>query len=105
MTAFVVAILAKATAVTMTALGCTRLARGTRAAVRHLALAAAFTVLLLLPVASWLGPSLGVEIPIAVSRGLVDPLPDGVLEVTATGSLHTADTGATVPAARSPLRG
>jgi bla regulator protein BlaR1 len=103
MTAFVVAILTKATIVTIIALGCTRLARATRAAVRHLALAAAFAVLMLLPVASLFGPSLRLEIPIAVSTGLVDPLPDAAPYVTAIGASHAGDTGATVPAARSPL--
>ncbi len=103
MSAFIMAILAKATVVTVMALGCTRLARGSRAAVRHLALAAAFAVLLLLPVASLVGPSLRVEIPIAASTGLVDPLPDAVRDGTAIGSSHTLAADAAAPATRSTL--
>jgi len=103
MSAFVMAILAKATVVTVVALGCTRLARGSRAAARHLALAAAFAVLLLLPVASLVGPSLRVEIPIAASTGLVVPLSDAVPDVTAIGSSYTVAAGAAALTTRSTL--
>jgi bla regulator protein blaR1 len=58
-------ILLKATATTAAALTAARLARRTRAAVRHLLLAAAFAILLGLPIASGFAPPMRILLPIA----------------------------------------
>jgi uncharacterized protein (TIGR03435 family) len=61
----VVAILVKATVVVAVGLAGARLARGSRAAVRHAVLAAAFAVMLGLPVASVIVPPVRVAMPMA----------------------------------------
>ena len=63
-----VSILAKVTVTTALALVGTRLARRSRAAVRHALLAAAFAVLLVLPIASLIGPSIRIAVPIAAQN-------------------------------------
>src|SRR5262249_25318894 len=64
MMTFAAAVLVKATVVTLAALAATRLARRTRAAVRHVLLAATFAVLLALPLASLVVPSIAVPLPV-----------------------------------------
>jgi bla regulator protein blaR1 len=59
------AIAAKATLTTALALVAVRLAHRSRAAVRHALLAAAFTLLAALPVASMFAPSIGILLPVA----------------------------------------
>ncbi len=100
MSPFALSILVKATIVTALALGCARLARGNRAAVRHLVLAAAFAVLLLLPMASLFAPSVRIPVPIAASTGLIELPPDAVPEVTAIGSTTAASTAVDAAPAR-----
>jgi uncharacterized protein (TIGR03435 family) len=65
-------ILAKVTVTTALALMAVRLTRRSRAAVRHVVLAAAFGVLLVLPVAAIVAPAIRVEVPIA-ARGEIAP--------------------------------
>lgn len=102
MSAFAVSILVKATLVVAVALGAVRLARDSRAAVRHLVLAAAFVVLLVLPPASFFAPSVRVAVPITASAGFIEPPPDAAAIETAIGpSTSNAADGATVTA---PLR-
>jgi uncharacterized protein (TIGR03435 family) len=101
MTAFAVSVLVKATIVATIALGGARLARGSRAAVRHLVLAAAFAVLLILPLASLLAPPVPLPVPIAASTGLIEPPPGAVPDVTAIGPSPATRDGA-APAALSP---
>lgn len=102
MGAFAVSVLVKATLVVGAALGGVRLARGSRAAVRHLVLAAAFAVLLVLPPASFLAPSVRVAVPIAGSGGFVEPPPDAAAGEAAIGS--TTSVSADAAAATAPLR-
>jgi uncharacterized protein (TIGR03435 family) len=93
-------ILLKATVVMALALAGARLARGTRAAVRHVVLAASFAVLLILPIASISIPAFTVAVPI--STGQLPATVVDVLEVPRTAS--TVDAGVAVaPAAKAPL--
>ena len=66
MISFAVSILVKATLTTTLALIGAWLARNDRAAVRHLLLAAGFAVLVVLPIASVVVPSISLTVPIAV---------------------------------------
>jgi uncharacterized protein (TIGR03435 family) len=66
-------ILLEVTVVLALALAGTRLARKSRAAVRHIVLAAAFGVVLMLPLASLVAPSVRVEVPAAV-HAVIAPL-------------------------------
>src|SRR5262245_11508200 len=68
-----IAILLKVTATTALALIAARLARRNRAAVRHVLLAAAFAILLALPVASLITPPVHITLPIA--RRTISGLP------------------------------
>jgi uncharacterized protein (TIGR03435 family) len=65
-----VSLAAKATVIVVLALVGVRLARGARAAVRHVLLAAAFVVLLILPVASMVAPTVHVPVPTAVQTAI-----------------------------------
>jgi hypothetical protein len=65
---FAAALLVKATLVLAVALLAHQLARQSRAAVRHVLLAAAFAVLLVLPVAASLIPSRAVEVQRSACR-------------------------------------
>ena len=90
-------IVLKATVVIALALIGARLARGTRASVRHLLLASAFGVLLILPVATVLMPPVAVKIPIAhvssLTGALAVQLDNGIENVTGmTGNVHGSDT-------------
>jgi bla regulator protein blaR1 len=67
----IASILAKATGVAAAALLGTWLARKSRAAVRHVLLAAAFAVLLALPIGSLVAPPLRVEVPSAATERAV----------------------------------
>jgi uncharacterized protein (TIGR03435 family) len=100
MIAVAASILAKVTVTLVLALIATRLARRSRAAVRHVLLAAAFGVILVLPLASIVAPSVRVEVPIAAQAGVV-PAPPGTLpEASSATSL---DAGAVItPATPRP---
>ena len=72
---FAASIFAKVTIVLALALAGTRLARNRRAAAaRHVLLAAAFAVILVLPLASLVAPAVPVEVPMTAQVGLV-PVP------------------------------
>lgn len=91
---FGVSIIAKATLALLLTLGIVRLARGSRASVRHLLLVAGFGTLLVMPVAIVLAPSVRVE---------VTPVPflfDEYLE-EAAASLDGVDAIAAAPLQRS----
>src|SRR5580704_19793990 len=90
-------IVLKATVVIALALIGARLARGTRASVRHLVLASAFGVLLVLPVAAVLMPPVAVKIPTTHVTSLTGALAvqrdNGIENVTGTtGTVHRSDT-------------
>jgi bla regulator protein BlaR1 len=90
-------IVLKATVVVALALVGARLARGTRASVRHLVLASAFGVLLVFPVAAVLMPPVVVKIPIAhvtsLTGALTVQLDNGIENVAGTtGTVHPSDT-------------
>lgn len=69
----VASLLVKVTITTALALIGARLARKSRAAIRHVLLAAAFLVLLVLPIASIVAPSVSVTVPIAVQDEMLPP--------------------------------
>jgi uncharacterized protein (TIGR03435 family) len=64
-------IVVKVTVIAALALAAARFARNSRAAARHVLLAAGFAVILLLPLASIVAPSVPIEVPIAAQVGLV----------------------------------
>src|SRR5262245_24529983 len=74
-----VSILVKATATLALFLAVTRFARRTRAAARHVLLAAAFAILLVLPIASMLAPPLRLTLPIPLQGGANAAIADSVL--------------------------
>ncbi|HTM25281.1 MAG TPA: M56 family metallopeptidase [Vicinamibacterales bacterium] len=101
MIAFATSILAKATVVTVLALAGTRLARGSRAAVRHVLLAGLFPVLLILPAASIVAPAVRIAVPIAPQAAIVRSAPDTIPEASVPG--QPAQAGAVMtPAFRVP---
>ena len=61
---FAAAVLVKATIVTVIGLAGARCARRARAAVRHVLLSSAFAVLVALPLASLVAPSIEVPLPV-----------------------------------------
>lgn len=75
-------VLIKVTVVLVLGLLATRLARGTRASVRHVLLAASFSILLILPIASMAVPAVTVAVPIS-AEDLPAPVVDA-FEVTTT---------------------
>jgi uncharacterized protein (TIGR03435 family) len=68
------ALLLKVTIVLSLALIATRLTRQSRASVRHVLLAAAFAVVMILPIASVVGPTIQIAVPEAVQDAI--PFPD-----------------------------
>jgi uncharacterized protein (TIGR03435 family) len=80
MSMLIASILIKVTVTLALALGAVHLARNSRAAVRHVLLAAAFAVILVLPLASIVAPSVRVEVPIAAQAGSSSAPPETVPE-------------------------
>ncbi|HEY3886814.1 MAG TPA: hypothetical protein VGL62_16485, partial [Vicinamibacterales bacterium] len=68
----------KATVIAVLAVAGARLARRSRAAVRHVWLAAAIAILLLLPIASLAAPSVTIRLPIARTIATAAAPVDGV---------------------------
>ena len=89
-------ILLEVTATLVCALAATRLARRSRAAVRHVMVAGAFTVLLVLPFASMVAPDIRVELPPAVQSAIAPFEIESVVDV-AQGD-NAAANAAVVPA-------
>jgi uncharacterized protein (TIGR03435 family) len=87
------ALLLKATAILLLALAATRFTRGSRAALRHVLLAAGFAMLLLLPAVSTIAPVVAVTVPAAL-QNTIDPFDDPLL----VDSLAPRE----APAARAP---
>jgi uncharacterized protein (TIGR03435 family) len=107
MMAFLASMLAKVTVIVALALAGAWLARRSRAASRHVLLAAAFAVLLILPIVSLVAPSISVSVPIAAPAAeeeqpipsvepLVDARPRHALESRAA-TTAPASPGATWP--------
>jgi uncharacterized protein (TIGR03435 family) len=88
-------ILAKATAIAALALAAARLARRSRAAVRHVLLSAAFAVLLALPMASVVVPTVRVAVPIAAHQESVSPPVEATSDVVTTVDLASGATPVT----------
>ena len=91
-------LLVEVTGILTLALIATRLARRSRAAVRHVILAAAFAVLLILPVASMIAPSVRIEVSPAV-HAVIAPLDDAAVvnAVQPTGGTGTPRSTETSP--------
>ena len=94
MSMLVTSILAKVTITLGLALSGARLARNSRASVRHVLLASAFAVILVLPLASVVAPSVRVEVPIAAQAGLVSAPPEAVPDVSSV--IVPMDAGAVI---------
>lgn len=77
------ALLLKATAVLSAGLAAAHLARHSRASVRHLLIAASFVMLLLLPIANAISPSLNVPVPAALQTTLAPLAEDVAIDVVA----------------------
>jgi uncharacterized protein (TIGR03435 family) len=93
MISFAVSILVKATLTTTLALIGAWLARNDRAAVRHLLLAAGFAVLVVLPIASVVVPSISLTVPIAVP----EQTPPVAFEPLAVGGSPDVEASAGAP--------
>ncbi len=94
-------ILLKATVVVALALAGTRLARRSRASVRHVLLASAFVVLLILPIATMWAPSVRVAMPAAVQEAIVPLEGDPFIDATSSrGSAAVVDSTDAVTASR-----
>jgi uncharacterized protein (TIGR03435 family) len=94
-----IGVLVKATVIVTLALAGARLARGARAAVRHVLLAAAFAVLLILPAASFIAPTVRLSVPAAVHDAIA---PLDVTPIRETVSSRTSSAAsATVSSTRS----
>ena len=96
-------IVVKATIILMMALLATSLARRCRAAVRHVMITASFAVLLLLPVASLVGPAVSLEVAVE-SNAPAQPTPLAALDVARAAEPRDAATrgsGDSVSAASS----
>jgi uncharacterized protein (TIGR03435 family) len=95
-------LVARATVVVTLALAGVRLARGARAAVRHVVLAAAFAVLLILPIASFVAPTVRIAVPAAVHDAIAPLDIESIRETVSPGS-STAPSAAEPPGpSRSP---
>ena len=97
MTAFIASVLVKVTVVTAVALAGSRLARRARAAVRHVWLAAAFGVLLVLPIASLVVPAIGIPVPIAMPEEAASPTPADIPPVAETTAATELSVRAAAP--------
>jgi bla regulator protein BlaR1 len=97
-----VALLAEVTAVTLLALAGARLTRRSRASVRHVVLAAAFAVLLALPVAALVAPVIAIPIAVPAARGVVLANTDSI--VVDASAFATADAAANTAPASFPSR-
>jgi uncharacterized protein (TIGR03435 family) len=80
MMAIAASILAKVTVILALALIATWLARRSRAASRHVVLVAAFAVLLILPIASVVSPSISVPVPIAMPEETASPSVEPIVD-------------------------
>src|SRR5580700_3199054 len=81
-------IIAKATVTTALALTAAWLARRSRAAVRHALLAAAFGVLLALPVASIVAPPLRIAVAAAAHQAIMPSFAEGASAISPTAPPH-----------------
>jgi TonB family protein len=92
----VASIVVKATAFIALGLTGASLARRSRASVRHALLAAAFGMLLVLPVASFVVPAVRIELPAAAKQRAVRAVPEIAIAIPTTGYASVA-----APAPRS----
>jgi len=91
-------ILLKVTATTVVALALVRLARRRQAAFRHVLLAAAFGVLIVLPVAAVVAPAIRITVPVAAHRAAATADIEPVADAARTGPTADQASG-DVPAA------
>ena len=94
-------VLLNVTLVLTLVLAATRLARRSRAAVRHVLLAAAFAVLLILPLASVVSPTIAVSVPVstvALPPPIIDSLPEPVIDPLPADADVTLTPAAPAPA-------
>src|SRR5262245_30235542 len=94
----IASIVLKVTIVTAVALAGGRLARRSRAAVRHIMLAAAFATLLITPIASFVVPKVDVAVPIAAPSSAIPAL----VETDAALAVADAAVPITPVASRAP---
>jgi uncharacterized protein (TIGR03435 family) len=90
MMAVAASILVKVTVILALALIATWLARRSRAASRHVVLVAAFAVLLVLPIASVVSPSISVTVPIAMPEEAAFPSVEPMVDGGSPGASATA---------------
>ena len=90
-------ILIKVTITTALALVGARLARHSRAAVRHLILAAAFVILLVLPIAAAFGPSIRVPVLARAQNASSPSVIDALVDVIDAQPTEPAQVGASAP--------
>jgi uncharacterized protein (TIGR03435 family) len=90
MTAAMLAILVKVTVLLAVALIGVRLARNSRAAVRHVLLTAAFAALLILPMASAIAPSVAISVPASMQQVITSPDAGATVELAPAGSVSAA---------------
>ena len=79
-------ILLKVTATTVLALALVRLARRRQAAFRHVLLAAAFAVLIVLPVAAAVAPAIRVAVPVAAHQAAATADVEPVIDAARNGA-------------------
>src|SRR5688572_10106151 len=89
-----VSILLKVTVILALALAGTRLARHSRAAVRHVLLAASFAVLLMLPLASLVAPAVRIAMPAAVQEAIAPLDVEPIIDTAPATTPASADTAA-----------
>ena len=83
-------LLLEVTVILTLALAGTRLARHSRAAVRHVLLAASFGVLLILPIASFVAPPVQIAMPAAMQEAIGPLESEPVIQAPATATHSTA---------------
>ena len=90
-------ILLKVTVILALALAGTRLARHSRAAVRHVLLAASFGALLILPIASFVAPTVRIAMPAAVQEAIAPLDTEPIVEAAPTATAALSDGTAASP--------
>ncbi len=98
---FFVSMLAGVTLATGLSLVASRLARRSRAALRHVLVAASFAVLAMLPIASLVVPSISVPVRITATSGTVAPAVELITELVSPEAPPIATVSPTPPASRA----
>src|SRR5215213_8437577 len=98
------ALLIEVTLIMTLALACTRLASRSRASIRHVLLASAFAVLLILPPASYVAPSVQIPVPAGVLEAIAPLDSDPVVETSLVQAPATGTAVASSAQAGSGMR-